>query len=63
MTQAVEQLQLSKEEEDEDKDENHNISSVEFFIQKMAFLDPPKDWVQREERTSCHAKTPVNYST
>lgn len=47
MTRTVEQLQLSKEEEDEsaneDEGENHDISSVEFLIQKMAFLDPPKD--------------------
>jgi hypothetical protein len=54
MTRTVEQLQLSKEEEDEsaneDEGENHDISSVEFLIRKMAFLEPPKDWVQREER-------------
>jgi hypothetical protein len=53
MTRTVEQLQLSKEEDEfasEDEDENHDISPVEFLIQKMAFLDPPKHWAQREER-------------
>jgi Fungal specific transcription factor domain len=54
MTRTVEQLQLSKEEEDEsaneDEGQNHDISSVEFLIRKMAFLEPPKDWAQREER-------------
>jgi hypothetical protein len=54
MTRTIEHLQLSKEEEDEyanrDEDENHDIGSVEFLIQKMAFLEPANDWVQREER-------------
>jgi hypothetical protein len=47
MTRTVEHLQVNKEDEDEDENE-HNIA--EFLIQKMAFLEPPKDWIQKEER-------------
>jgi hypothetical protein len=49
MTRTVEHLQVNKEDEDGDEDENeHNIA--EFLIQKIAFLEPPKDWIQKEER-------------
>jgi hypothetical protein len=46
MTRTVEQLQLSVE----DDDNPHQTESAEFLIQRMAFLVPPKSWIEREEQ-------------
>lgn len=46
MTRTVEQLQLSVEEDDDP----HQTESAEFLIQRMAFLVPPKTWIEREEQ-------------
>lgn len=48
MARTVEQLQLSVE--DDDEEHRHRVNPSEFLIQKMAFLSPPQDWVEREER-------------